>query len=124
MATQALVGPNELSTHLGKTVDNARAASAERVAWGWLSEATGLAQRPEPVPDDLWAWALELSALVYTNPKGLASDGAGPFVATRERGRREAILAAAARRYGTSRGPSGSFPPAQAWPDPACPYGW
>lgn len=122
MATTALIAPGDLQTHLRlEAVDTPAAASAERVAWGWLSEATGLTERPDPVPDVLWSWALELAGLVYDNPRALATEGTGPFGDTRERGRREAILAAAARHYGRGGGvPRGTFPDAQPWPDPVC----
>ncbi|HEX6873603.1 MAG TPA: hypothetical protein VF163_21095, partial [Micromonosporaceae bacterium] len=48
--------------------DTAAATTARRVASGWLRSATKRSDWPDPVPDDLWAWAIELAAMVYRNP--------------------------------------------------------
>lgn len=94
---------------------------ARRVVSGWLKDATQLADWPDPVPDDLFAWALELGGLVYNNPEALAIDTTGATSATWERGRRDAILDLARAAYadpdgGASGGPVFSFPdPDWSW---------
>lgn len=124
-----LFWPEELRDHLQHDVSDEHAAAAERMAAGWLKGATGLDVLPDPPAADLWAWAVELAALAYSNPEGLVSEsiGGGESAATYDRLRRDAILAQVRRVYGVDAvrgGPRGSFPPAQPWPDPACARSW
>jgi hypothetical protein len=96
-----------------------------RLVAGWLREDTGLTELPDPLPDThaLWSPALELVALVASNPTSLASRTAGPTSRTwplaRERDAIRARVKAVYRR--DSSGPRGTFPEAQPWPDPALP---
>ncbi len=111
----------ELSGHLQKTVTAEAAASCERVVWGWLKPALGLTERPNPVPDEVFSWAIELGGIAHENPAGLASYQLGAERIAYSAERRAEILADAADggRPGTGGAPRGSFPPACAWPDQA-----
>lgn len=111
-----LLAPSDLRDHLQAQLPEAQALSAIRVATGHLKAATGLTVWPDPVPDALWAWALELAALVIDNPTGRQSDEAGDVVASWPARRRAEILAAAAQAYGRASGPRGTFPPSPLWP--------
>lgn len=91
-------------------VDNETATRARRTASGWLRSATGVSDWPDPVPDDLFGWALELAAMVYTNPEGLASRVIGATTDTWPLGRRREILDAARAAYSTAGRPQYSFP--------------
>lgn len=97
----------------------ASATIARRVAYGWLRSATKLTDWPDPVPDDLFAWGVELAGLFYNNPEGLASDTTGGTAATWDRTRRSAILDDARAAYGGSTAggvPLYSFPePDWSW---------
>jgi hypothetical protein len=95
-----------------------------RLVAGWLREDTGLTDLPDPLPDThaLWAPALELVALVASNPTSLASKTAGPTSRTWPLAReRDAIRARVrttwARTGGAGGAAAGCFPPAQPWPD-------
>ncbi|GAA2516698.1 hypothetical protein [Winogradskya humida] len=94
---------------------------ARRVASGWLRAATELAEWPDPTPDDLFGWALELAGLFYNNPEGLASDTVGGTSAAWDRQRRAEILGAARAAYanvaGGRGGPVGAFPAPLPGPD-------
>jgi hypothetical protein len=96
-----LFTPEELGDLLHTSVPEPQGTIAERMASGWLRGATGLASWPEPLPDDLWAWALELGVLAYTNPEGLTAEtiSNGDYTTGRDRHRKEAILAEARRCY-------------------------
>lgn len=117
---------------MGKTLDDTRATEAIRVAEGWLLSATRIDPWPstdlgDTIPEDLRAWCMELSALCYVNnPKSTTQRQTGGVVTAwepTELAKREAILSAARARYNMINQPSGSFPPAQCWPDPAYPWG-
>lgn len=93
------------------------AALYRRAVDGWLRTATGLTQWPDPVPDDLWAWAIELAAMVVDNPTMANSETVGG-VSTQfgNRTRRAEILAEARRAYNTAGKPMGVFPePDWSW---------
>jgi hypothetical protein len=87
------------------------AALYRRAVNGWLQRATGLSEWPDPVPDDLWAWAIELAAMVVDNPTMANSETIG---ATSKqfgnRVRRAEILEEARQAYHTASKPQGSFP--------------
>lgn len=91
-------------------VDTETATRVRRYASGWLSSATRLTAWPDPVPDDLWAWGLELAAIAYRNPDGVASEQVDDAAATWDRRRRAEILSAATARYGAAGTPLYSFP--------------
>lgn len=121
----ALVGPGQLATYLQMPVRADSEDMAIRVAEGWLRGAcTALASWPTPVPDDLWSWAIELAAMVYTNPEGLATRTVNEDTHMWIISRRAEILKAAGSRYGGAQ-PQGSFPLALDWPDGPCiPTAW
>jgi len=94
-------------------VDTETATRYRRYVNGWLQDATGLTDWPNPVPDRLWAWAIELAALVFDNPGAKWSQTIDDSADTYDRGpqgRRQEILAAARRAYNTAGKPQGSFP--------------
>ena len=93
-------------------VDTETATRMRRYASGWLADATGLTAWPDPIPDRLWAWAIELAAIAYRNPAGAASLAIDDFNFTADASRREQILARAKAAYPDSAGgsPRYSFP--------------
>lgn len=112
-----LFTPTELEDFLQQgTLTAASVLVARRVASGWLRAATQLAEWPDPIPDDLFGWALELGGLAYNNPEGLAADTTGGTSATYDRQRRGEILDAARAAYGNPAGGRGG--PVSSFPDP------
>lgn len=107
---------DQLGLHLQAELDELSAEQALDGASALLRSAAGLTVDPDPVPLDLRTWALELAAMIYENPSGLASEGEGDFTPTWDRGRRKEILDAAAKTYGAAPGPSFDFPAASSWP--------
>lgn len=93
-------------------VDTETAIRVRRSASGWLQDATGLTEWPDPVPDRLWTWALELAAIAFRNPDSVAAESVDDFQVTyaRDQRRRAEILAAARAAYGTATRPQFSFP--------------
>lgn len=110
-----LVTAGQLRTYLRCEVDEPGAELAIRVASGWLASAVP-GHWPDPVPEDLWAWALELASIAYTNPEGLSTRTVDSVTDAWTTTRRAEILAAAARRYGAAGGPLFAFPAPQPWP--------
>lgn len=102
------------------------ATRVRRFANGWLQDATGLDAWPDPVPDKLWAWAIELAALVFENPTAKWSQTVDDSINVYERGpqgRRREILDAARAAYNTAGRPQGSFPePDWHWTATPTPY--
>lgn len=92
-------------------VDTETATRMRRYASGWLMSATGLTSWPDPVPDALWAWGIELAAIVYYNPSGLSAEQLDDYRAQYSAERRTEILTAARKTYNTGAGqPSFAFP--------------
>jgi len=91
-------------------IDSETATRVRRFASGWLLSATRLASWPNPVPDDLWAWAIELAGIAYRNPTAATSEGIDDYNIAYDRARRAEILAAARVAYGGSGTPLYSFP--------------
>lgn len=91
-------------------VDTETAIRVRRSASGWLSSATGLSAWPDPVPDDLWTWGLELAAIAFRNPDAVLSESIDDAQALFDRQRRAQILAAAKASYGAAGSPLFSFP--------------
>lgn len=91
-------------------VDEQTGVRIRRYANGWLMSATGLTSWPDPIPDDLWAWAIELASIAYGNPGGVESNTIGSYQVSYGTGRREEILEAARRKYGGAGSPKYSFP--------------
>lgn len=120
--TLPIFSSNELGEWLGRDVTETKARSIERVVWGWLKGPLGLAARPDPVPDEVFSWAIELGAIAHENPAGLSSRQLGSSQRAFSLERRNEILEMA--RGGvpgtvTVPSPSGSFPTALDYPDPA-----
>lgn len=112
----------ELAEYLGTTVTEARAYMVERIVWGWLKPVLALTDRPDPVSDEVFSWAIELAAIVHENPAGLSSQQLGPGSQTYSLERRQEILAEVAAGGGsitTVHAPQGSFPDALDYPDGA-----
>jgi len=106
----------ELASYMQRELDAESATNARRVASGWLGSATGLSEWTEPVPDDLWTWALELAEMAYGNPSGYASETIDDHAITFNRARRADILEAARKKYSTGSTPVYSFPePDWSW---------
>lgn len=94
-------------------VDAETATRYRRWVNGWLQDATGLTTWPDPVPDRLWAWAIELAAIVSDNPTAKWSQTIDDSIDVYERGpqgRRREILEAARAAYNTATQPQYSFP--------------
>lgn len=86
------------------------AALNRRFANGWLQDATGLAEWPDPIPDRLWAWAIELAAIANRWPDGTSREAIDDFQAQQDRARRKEILDAARTAYSGASTPLGVFP--------------
>lgn len=101
-----------------RTLTDAQIDTAERLVAGWLRTASGRTDVDALADDDpLFSPALELVGLVLDNPTSLASKTVGPTSRMWPLApRRDAILREVKLR---ARQPSGSFPCAQPWPDPA-----
>lgn len=97
-------------------VDTETATRVRRYVNGWLQDATNLTTWPDPVPDRLWAWAIELAAMVIENPTAKWSETIDDSSATFDhgaQGRRREILDKARAAYNTVSGqPQYSFPAA------------
>jgi hypothetical protein len=96
------------------SVDSQTAASVRRAASGWLMRATGVTPwPPDPtIPDDIWAWAVELAAIAFRNPDGAGSESIDDHSVSWDRQRRLDILREARTAYSTGGAPLGDFP---AW---------
>jgi hypothetical protein len=94
-------------------IDAESATRYRRAVNGWLQDATGLTDWPDPIPDRLWAWAIELAAICVDNPTAKWSETIDDTVTVYERGaqgRRREILDAARSAYNTAGKAQGSFP--------------
>jgi hypothetical protein len=97
-------------------VDTETATRVRRYASGWLMSATRLTSWPTPVPDDLWAWGIELAAIAFRNPDGVQQETVDDYTVQTDRMRRREILTAAKAAYGAAGGPVFSFPePDWSW---------
>lgn len=119
----ALFSPVELGDwlELGGPADTERHTVVERVVWGWLKPILGLTERPDPVPDEVFSWAIELGAIAHENPDGRTAYQLGNERSQYSWERRNAILAEASNAgqpAGSTASPSGRFPKPCPWPDP------
>lgn len=98
-------------------VNEEAAALYRRAVNGWLRTATGLSDWPDPVPDDLWGWAIELAAMVVDNPTMVNTETVGATTTQfGNRARRAEILAEARHVYNAAGKPQYSFPePDWSW---------
>lgn len=78
---------------------------------GWLLDATGLDELPDPLPRVLWSGAVELAALLASNPESFAQKTVGPTSrAWPMAPRRDAIIERIRRRYRAERmAPAGCY---------------
>lgn len=117
MPSYPLVDEAELARFLQDTIEPGKADIAIQVAQGWLIDATGLSEWPDPLPRVLWSWAVELAAIAYDNPRNYASRDVGAeSYGYSAAARRSAILEEAKKRFWTGNAPRGRFPPAEPWP--------
>lgn len=123
MSTTTLFTPAELAEWLGQPVTPQRGVLVERVVWGWLKPVLKLDDRPTPVSEQLFAWAIELGGIAKVNPEGLASYELENEKSDYSSERRDEILRAAAGGgvipAGSVAAPVGCFPSARRYPDPA-----
>ena len=108
----------ELGQWLGCDVTEAKGRAIERVVWGWLKGPLGLDQRPDPVPDEVFSWAIELGAIAHENPAGLFAYQLGDERSQFSAERRNEILTQASGSLGGAGTPVGSFPAPE--PDIIC----
>lgn len=115
--TPPLFVASDLTEPLGHVVSETKAAAAERVVWGWLKPILGGEARPDPVPDEVFSWAVELGAIYLENPSGLASYqlGAERLGFSAER-RAQILIEAAGDTPGSASTPRGSFPEPSVYP--------
>lgn len=106
----------DLTSWLHKPVSDEDADMVERVVWGWLSPALGLAERPNPTGDRIFSWAIELGGIAYENPAGLSSKQMGPFADQYSSERRAEILAEATNGGQRVPRPRGTFPRPSVFP--------
>lgn len=94
------------------SVDTETATRVRRAASGWLQDATGLTDWPDPVPDRLWVWAVELAGIAFRNPTSASSESQDDYsISHGDAMRRREILASAKAAYAASRtAPQYSFP--------------
>lgn len=93
------------------SVDTETATRVRRYASGWLKNATQLASwPPDPVPDDIWSWAIELAGIAFRNPTGYSSESIDDYAHGDDGARRKEILAAARLAYSSGQQPQYSFP--------------
>jgi hypothetical protein len=104
----------QLASYMQVDLDTSTATVARRVAYGWLSDATGLTVWPDPVPDRLFSWAIELAAIAHRNPDGALSEQTDDHRVQYDRQRRADILELAKAAYpsegASTAGPQYSFP--------------
>jgi hypothetical protein len=110
----------QLASYMQESLAASTATVARRVAYGWLSDATGLTTWPDPVPDTLFSWAIELAAIAHRNPDGALSEQTDDHRVQWDRQRRADILEVAKSAYPSpgpaTAGPQYSFPtPDWSW---------
>lgn len=88
---------------------------------GWLLEDTGLPVLPDPLGETLWAAAVELAALLASNPESLAQKTTGPTSRSWPMApQRDAIRNRVRKQFKAQRmAPTGGYPDAPAYPEPA-----
>ena len=92
---------------------------------GWIAGAVEPAELPDVLDRATWADAVEIAIMVVTNPEGFAQKTVGqtgrmwPIVQRRD----ELVKRVKERHQRAVSGPSGSYPPPPAWPEPASPHG-
>jgi hypothetical protein len=92
------------------SVDTETATRIRQYVDGWLMSATRLTSWPNPIPNDLFAWAIELAAIAFRNPDGAANESIDDYARSNNAARRKEILDAARLAYSGASVPSYSFP--------------
>jgi hypothetical protein len=92
------------------SVDTETATRVRQYVNGWLMSATRLTAWPNPIPDDLFAYAIELAAIAYRWPDGTSSESIDDYTRQSDAARRKEILDAARMAYSGAGTPSFSFP--------------
>ena len=122
MPTTALFDENDLNALPGVDGVTAEEATAvERIVWGWLKPILKVIERPDPVSEELFAWALELGVIYRTNPEGLAEyslEQERTKYTTKRRAELLGEVASGGTTIGGVPSPVGSFPSARSYPDP------
>lgn len=114
----------DLGSWLRSPVDPDHASAVERVVWGWLRPILGVTERPADPSPELVAWAIELGAIAYSNPDGLASYALESERTQYSSERRNELLASVANggtaptAPGAVAPPRGCYPPINLSPDP------
>jgi hypothetical protein len=84
-------------------------------------------QRPVPVPDNVYAWAVELACIWIENPSGLLlyqlSEEKTQFSEERRATILEEARASMLDGPNSALSPSGDFPQSHRWPDPVHRWG-
>lgn len=114
----ALFGADELTGWLGKPVGPERAATVEKVVWGWIKPILGVDERPDVIPSEWFSWAIELGGIGHENPAGLTAKQIGPFNEQYSAERRKEILTEISNTV-AGGGSVAVFPDAVSYPDPA-----
>lgn len=98
-------------------------AAINTMVAGWLREATGQVDLPDPLPPThpLYSAAFELIVQTAINPEGLVSITNGPTTRTFADSDRRAAILAGLTSTSPAAQPAGTFPEAPAWPDAAEP---
>jgi hypothetical protein len=115
-----ILEPSDISDLIRQpSINTPSAVQAIRMAEGWVAGATRISPwPPDPAPEDVRAWVLELAVMCYTDPVAMTTlSGEGDSAVRLQR--REQILDAAHRLYAGEGRASGSFPRAECWPEPA-----
>lgn len=112
-----VIAPKDVADFLQQDVAGFRqdwANSSIRIAVGWLRGRCYFEQWPlDPLPENVWAWLVELAALVYDNPTLVSSTTVGGQTVAygAVAARRREILAEAEGVYPRLTGrPVGEFP--------------
>lgn len=110
-------------------IDAGQHAVVERVVRGWVLSATEWAEIPDPLPEIVASWALELGGVAFENPTDQSSEMT-VNVQSAWRDRKSQILAELklwARNNDTLTRPGprprGRFPAALPYPDGSYPWG-
>lgn len=120
-----ILDPSDLAEILRQpNINEASAVQSIRMAEGWLQAATRMTSwPPDPTPEDVRAWAMELAMMTYADPQAMTSLVGESGHSLVRLQRRQEILDAAHRVYAGEGRPQGSFPCPAWYPDPSLPRG-
>lgn len=108
-----IVSSDELLAHSQRVdIDDQTAQTAVRMSSAWLADETRIIPwPPNPLPEILWSWCLELATLIVANPESKTQRGVGGVSEGWATVRRDQILALARARFAATAKPIGSFDP-------------